>query len=233
MASPRVSLILAAGGISQRFSPGQKKQFAKLNGITLLDRCLQTFESCSKINCVVLVTAEDELQKTNSIINSAGFNKIKKIIPGGKERKYSVYNGFKNLPDQTDIVLIHDAARPLITEELTNIIIDSCLAHGACIPAVPVPDTIKSIKENSTVEGTLQRENLRRAQTPQAFRYKILKDTYTRSNLDTTTATDESQLVEQCGYEVKIVEGSETNIKITTQHDLRYAEFLIEEGQAG
>lgn len=230
MANQKVSVIIAAGGTSTRFNSGSKKQFTELADIPILAHCLITFDSCPDIYEIVVVTPEDELRKTASIIKDIGLKKIISSAAGGKERKLSVYNGFLKLAPDTDVVIIHDAARPFLTKELVQTVVGECVKHGACIAAIPVTDTIKAATEDNTVDKTVPRNNLWRAQTPQAFRYGILKDIYSRSDLENTTATDESQLAEQAGITVKITRGMESNIKITTPEDLGYARFLINEG---
>ena len=230
MANQKVSVIIAAGGTSTRFNSDSKKQFTELGGIPVLAHCLKTFDCCPDINEIVIVTPEDELKKAVSIAMNVGIKKIVNTAVSGKERKLSVYNGFLKLAPDTDVVIIHDAARPFLNEELVTAVVRECVKHGACIAAIPVTDTIKASRDDNTVDKTVPRKNLWRAQTPQAFSYSILKEIYSLSDLQSTKATDESQLAEQAGFTVKITRGLESNIKITTPDDLGYARFLINEG---
>lgn len=230
MANQKVSVIVAAGGTSARFTSESKKQFTELGGIPVLAHCLKTFDSCPDIDEIVVVAPEDELKKTISIVGKFGFKKVINTAVSGKERKLSVYNGFMKLSPHNGVVIIHDAARPFLKKELVNTVVGECVKHGACITAIPVTDTIKATGYNNTVERTVPRNNLWRAQTPQAFHYSILKEIYSRLDIENTSATDESQLAEQAGISVKITRGMESNIKITTREDFGYAEFLINKG---
>lgn len=230
MAKPKISVIVAAGGLSKRFSSESKKQFTLLNGKPLIAYSLSVFESSNSIDEIVIVAPEDELSNTNKIVKEHGFNKIFDVTESGKERKDSVYNGFCKLSSDTDIVVIHDAARPFITDKILNKTIAECHNHGASISAIAVKDTIKKVNSDNVIYTTISREKLRRAQTPQTFRYDVLKTVYSRTDLKSSAVTDESQIVEQNGFDVTISEGSEYNIKITTKSDLEYAEFLIKSG---
>lgn len=227
MAKPKISAIVAAGGLSKRFSSKSKKQFSLLDGKPLLSYSLKLLNSSKSISEIIVVVPEDEISNTDKIVKKYGFNKIIDITKSGKERKDSVYKGFCKLSPDTDIVVIHDAARPFITDKILNETIADCVSNGAVIAAIPVKDTIKKIESDNVIDKTVPREKFMRAQTPQTFRYEILKKVYSSIDLKSCTATDESQLVEQNGFDVKVSKGSEYNIKITTRSDLEYAEFLI------
>lgn len=231
MAKPKTSVIVAAGGLSRRFSTVSKKQFALLNKKPLLVHCLNTFNSNNNISEIVVVAPRDELLNTKKVINEYNFNKVAHILEGGKERRDSVYNGFCQLSADTEIVIIHDAARPFVTNDIIERTVISAIEYGASISAIPINDTVKKIYSNYKIEKTVPRENMWRAQTPQTFRYDILKKVYLETDLKSSLATDESQLVEEKGFQVKICEGSGFNIKITTQNDLSYAEHLINSGK--
>lgn len=230
MARPKISLIVAAGGISKRFSSETKKQFVLLDGIPLLNHSLNTFHRIDFIDEIVIAAPKDELENTKRLIKKHGYNKVAYVIRGGEKRQDSVYNGFKKLSADSEIVIIHDAARPLVTKNIIKKTVRNCIKHGASISAVPISDTVKKIKNSRLVDKTIAREKLWRAQTPQVFRYDILKAVYSTAKIKKNSATDESQLAEQNGFQVKIVKGSEFNIKITTLSDLHYAEFLIKKG---
>ncbi|MGH7885911.1 MAG: 2-C-methyl-D-erythritol 4-phosphate cytidylyltransferase [Thermodesulfobacteriota bacterium] len=230
MAKPKISLIVAAGGLSKRFFSDTKKQFVLLDGIPLINHCLNRFHSIDFIDEIIVAAPKDELKNTKMLIKKYGYNKVTHVTQGGKERRDSVYNGFKKLQADTDIVIIHDAARPLVTENIIKKTVQSCIKHGASISAVPIGDTVKKIKSSRLIDKTIAREKLWRAQTPQVFRYDILKIVYNNNKSNKISVTDESQLAEQNGFKVKITRGSEFNIKITTAVDLQYAEFLIQNG---
>ncbi len=230
MANPKTSVIVAAAGLSRRFSADSKKQFTLLDGKPLIVHCLNTFNSIPHVSEIVVVAPEDELSSTKNIIDENSIDKVCCITKGGKERRNSVYNGFCKLSTDTEIVIIHDAARPFVTEKIVEKTLNDCIKNGASISAIPINDTIKKITSNRKIEKTLPREKLWRAQTPQIFKFDILKTVYSKADLKNSLATDESQLVEENGFEVNVSLGSEYNIKVTTTDDLHYAQYIIENG---
>ena len=233
MSAPKISAVVVAAGLSKRFSPHEKKQFAALGGKPLLTYCLSTFESSESITNVVVVVPEDEISRSRKLLESFKFEKITSVVAGGEKRHISVRNGFRATPPDSDIVLIHDAARPFINDDMIRRVIEGCARTGACICAVPVTDTLKRTQEPGPfVSETISREKLWRAQTPQVFRREILREIYCSDGIADIDATDESALVEAKGIEVNVVAGDYLNMKITTAADFKIAELILSKGEA-
>jgi len=229
MRSQNVTAIIAAGGLGKRFGNCVKKQFLELAGQPVLYHSLHRFEECKLVSDIVLVLPGDELDSyKNRIKKESRFNKIIHVVPGGRRRQDSVYNAFNILSEETDIVVVHDAARPLISSGLIESTIIEAVNKGCAVCAVRVKDTVKKSGYNNHIESTLDRESLYLAQTPQAFRYEIIKKAYENAIADNFLGTDESSLVERIGYKPSIVPGSIYNIKITEPADINLAETYLE-----
>ena len=227
MSAPKVSAVVAAAGLSKRFSPSGKKQFAALGGKPLLTHCLSAFESSELVTSVVVAVPEGEIPSSRELLGSFGFQKITSVVAGGEKRMVSARNGFLATPPDSDMVLIHDAARPFVDNDMIKRAVEGCARTGACICAVPVTDTLKRTREpGPLVSETVPREGLWRAQTPQVFRREILEEIYSSVTAADLGATDESALAEAKGIRVGIVMGSELNMKVTTAADLALAELI-------
>ena len=184
------------------------------------------FQGCSLVDSLILVVSPGIRKDAERFIRDYGLSKIKKIIDGGATRSISVFNGLKELDDDTELVLIHDGARPLVSEALVEESIKSCYDEAAVIAAVPVKPTIKRVSpQDHYVEATLNRSMLWEVQTPQVFRKDVILKAH-RQVLD-PEATDDAFLVEQLGEKVKVITGDYRNIKITTQEDLVMAQSLL------
>lgn len=232
MSTPKVSAVVAAAGLSKRFSAHGKKQFAALGGKPLLVYCLSTFESSELITSVVVVVPEGEILRSRELLESFGFEKTTSVVAGGEKRHLSVRNGFRATPQDSDMVLIHDAARPFVDNDTIKRVIGGCARTGACICAVPVTDTLKRERGGDmSVLETVLREGLWRAQTPQAFRRETLEEIYRSGAISELDATDEAALAEAAGIDVSMVHGSDLNMKITTEADLRIAELIAGKGE--
>lgn len=207
----KIFTIIAAGGSGNRM--GQPKQLLSICGRPMLEWTVAAFKEVQEISGIVIVGAGRELNLSPLHCDS------------GPERTDSVRNALALVPKDTDMVLIHDGARPLITPEIIRKAIEECIKNDAVIIGVPVKDTIKSVNgERRTVNKTLNRNELWQAQTPQVFKYSILKEAYKNAK---GNATDDSKLVEDLGIPVKIVMGSYDNIKVTTPEDLIIAETIL------
>lgn len=229
---PKVSAVVVAAGPSRRFSRHEKKQFAKLGGNPLLTYCLSTLESSELVTSVVVVVPEDEISRSRKLLGDFEFEKITSVVGGGDKRCLSVRNGFRAAAPDSDMVLIHDAARPFVDNDTIRRAVEECARSGASICAIPVTDTLKRADEcNSFVSGTIPREKLWRAQTPQVFRREILEEIYLSSDMGDLDATDESALAETNGIKVSIVMGSDLNMKITTTADFKIAELIVSKGK--
>ena len=218
--------IIVAAGSGTRFGAEKPKQFLEILGKPLIVYTLEGFESCSTVDEIILVLPAVEIENFQKTVEKYNVKKLTKIAAGGKSRAESVFNGLNSIDsEQTKIVAVHDGARPFVsTEEITNTIEKARETGAACL-VTGVTDTIKEVREGKIV-GTIDRKQLRRALTPQAFRYEILKRAFETADLS-EAITDECFLVEKLGYEISVVEGSAQNIKITTQKDLVFAEILL------
>jgi 2-C-methyl-D-erythritol 4-phosphate cytidylyltransferase len=208
---------------------GFDKLFTPLgeSGIPLLAVTLRAFENCALIRGVVVVTRSERIADTNAIRKAYGLSKITHILTGGETRSESVQTGLYALAADTDIAVIHDGARPLVTPKLiANVILDASV-HGAAIAAIPVSDTVKHVM-NGSVKRTVPRKTLYRAQTPQAFEPGLIKAALHSASENDTALTDDAEAAEILGFPVKITEGERANIKITYPEDLIFAEAYLE-----
>ena len=217
--------IIVAAGKGTRFNSGRPKQFLELLGKPIIIHTLERFEQCPVIDEIVLVLSADDIKDFTLRSNSAGISKLTRIVVGGASRAESVRNGFEVVGVESGIVAVHDGARPFVTpDEITRTIEMAANVGAACLVA-PVTDTIKTIR-GDRITGTVDRSRLRRALTPQAFRYEILDRALSQSDLD-ESVTDECFMVEKLGVEIAFVEGSSRNIKITHPEDLMMAELFL------
>ncbi|KGG80109.1 2-C-methyl-D-erythritol 4-phosphate cytidylyltransferase [Caloranaerobacter azorensis H53214] len=224
-----ISVIVPAAGMGKRMNSKINKQFIKIKDIPVLARTLMEFNKCDYIDEIIVVTRYDEIDFCQKeIIEKYKLDKVKKVIQGGKERQDSVYNGLKEVNKKSDIVLIHDGARPFVKRNIIEENIKFALEYGACVTGVPVKDTIKKVDLNGEIISTPNRKELWAIQTPQTFRYDLILKAYEKAKLDNFLGTDDSMLVERMGYKVKIVMGDYSNIKITTPEDLIIAETLVD-----
>lgn len=223
-----VSAIIPAAGLGSRMNTNQNKQFILLDSKPMIVRTLEVFEKNVFINEIILVVREQEIfYYKKNILNKYKFNKIKSLIAGGKERQHSVFNGLKAVNKNCDMVLIHDGARPFVNDTMILNAINSANEFDAAVLAVPVKDTIK-VANNTFVDKTLERDTLWAIQTPQAFKYELIFNAHKKASENNFIGSDDAVLLEKIGIKAKIVMGSYKNIKITTQEDLSYAKFILE-----
>ena len=218
---PKVSAIIVAAGDSWRMG-GTDKLFAPLGGEPVLARVLDVFQKCQPVSQVVLVMGAKNIEEGRRIVALGHWSKITDICLGGKRRQDSVAEGLKRLKE-CDWVIIQDGARPFVTVDLIERGLEAAKETGAAAAAIPVTDTIKEVTDGGIVRQTLPRENLRAVQTPQVFRFDIIKNTY---KFVPAEVTDDASLVEKAGYKVKLFTGAYDNIKITSPIDLAAAEAL-------
>lgn len=213
--------IIVAGGKGKRM--GRPKQFIKISGRPMLAWTLAVFQKAKIINGIILVVASDQLALARRLPQ----DKIIAIVPGGSERQDSVRNGLLHLPDSAEIVLIHDGARPLVTDEIIKHSVEGARKFGAAVVGVPVKDTLKVVScQLLVVSRTLNRDQIWAAQTPQVFRKDLILKAY-QKGYNSNKITDDSMLVEWLGVPVKMVLGAGGNIKVTTPEDLKMAEALL------
>lgn len=220
--------IIVAAGKSRRMNSTVSKQFIFIGGKPILAYTIDAFEKSSLIDKIVLVINEAEIEKCKkTIVNKYNYKKLMKIVPGGKERQNSVFNGLKVLPSETNLVAIHDGARFLITPDIIDRAVRDAYDSNGVIVAMPIQDTIKETNSNKIISKTFNRNRLWAAQTPQVFPYSIIMKAHEKAREDNFLGTDDASLVERLGYEVDIVRGSVENIKITTNFDLILAEIIL------
>ncbi len=220
--------IIVAAGSGARFGSEKPKQFLDVGGKPLLIHTLEKFENCPLINEIILVIAADQLINYREIATKYHLRKVAKIVYGGKTRAESVFKGFSVIEAATaEIVAVHDGARPFVSCEEITATFEKAMQTGAACLVAPVTDTMKVVEDGKIVK-TFDREKLRRALTPQAFHYEILRNAFFGADFSEST-TDECYLVEKLGYKIAIVEGSAKNIKITTREDFAVAENFLRE----
>jgi len=220
--------IIVAAGKSIRLKDRVPKQFIEIQDKPILAYTMEKFEKCDLVDEILLVVPGDYLGYCSTeIVDRFGFRKVNKIVGGGEERQDSVYNGLLAIPNNTSIVLVHDGVRPFISIYKIEESINLCKEYKAVILALPMKETIKRVEDNYVIT-TLNREKIWSVQTPQTFDYKLLLDAYKKAKEDRFVGTDDSSLIERIGVRVRVLEGEENNIKITTKEDLILAERLLE-----
>lgn len=229
----RTIAIIPAAGFGVRMKAEIPKQFLKLDGKPILVVTLEKFNSCSLVDGIILVVPADDVDFCKKeIVEKYRLNKVLKITAGGKRRQDSVRAGIKAIEGGCDCVLIHDGVRPFVNPETIKKSIEAIKDERAVITAVPAKDTVKRVDESGYVAETYERRLLWLIQTPQAFRYDDILNAHIRAETEAwDEVTDDAILMEKLGIPVKIVQGSEENIKVTTPHDLEYAEFLLGKGK--
>ena len=218
------AVIVAAGSASRM--GGIDKVMAELDGEPMICRTVRTFQNCDAVKEIVIVTREDLIVPIGDLCRS--YDKVKAVVVGGSSRQESVSMGLNALSDKVKLVAIQDGARPLITWEVIDRTIRAAHNYGAAAPAVPVKDTIKVV-QGGIVKETPDRSTLKAVQTPQVFDLNLLRGALKKAKEDGAEVTDDCSAVERLGMSVKIVEGDERNIKVTTPMDLKIAELLLEE----
>lgn len=221
----QTEVIVVAAGSGSRMGALMKKQYLPLHGKPILIRTLQTLAQSPQIARIVLVVAEDDIDFVQEMVHSHSVPKIGAVVSGGAERQDSVAMGLRALHADSRLVLVHDAARPLVSQEEITSVIRAAVGVGAATLGVPVKDTIKRVESGLVVE-TLPREELWAVHTPQAFRRDWLEEAHHRSAQIGGIGTDDASLVEWAGFRVAMVQGSYQNLKITTPEDLVIAEAL-------
>jgi len=217
----KVGAVIVAAGSSQRMG-GVNKVLALLGGKPVLARVIDVFQRCNLIDQIVVVLSEPNLERCRRLVAEQGWSKVTDVCAGGRRRQDSVVAGLSRL-SHCHWVVIHDGARPLLTEDLIRRGLTEAKETGAAAVAVPVTDTIKVAGDDRLVQQTPPRHNLWAVQTPQVFRFDIIAEAYRQAKQE---VTDDATLVEQLGYRVKLYMGSYDNIKITTADDLILAEVL-------
>ncbi|MBZ5566964.1 MAG: 2-C-methyl-D-erythritol 4-phosphate cytidylyltransferase [Acidobacteriia bacterium] len=234
-----VIVIIPAAGLGTRMAaasgarvvPAASKQFTELDGVPILVHTLRKFVAVLQVSEIYLALRPSEAAGYQPRLAQEKLGKPVRVVEGGEHRQQSVAHALaalKAAPD--DVILVHDAVRPLVDPEIIHNVIEAAVRHGAAIAGVPAVDTIKQVErtaEGAVIRATIPRAQIVMAQTPQAFRYDVLKKAFAEAEADGFTGTDEASLVERSGHEVFVVMGSPRNIKITTPGDLELAEFYV------
>ena len=222
-----VSVIFPAAGAGRRMKADRNKVLLELSGVPILLRTLRRFSAVPAVAELIVVVAKDEIAFVEEMLEKAQGLKPWRVVQGGAERQYSIANGMAHLAADADIVLVHDAARPLVSLAAIEAVISAAREKGAAIAAVRAKNTIKVVGEDGRVEATPARASLWEVQTPQGFRREILQRAYEKAAQDGFLGTDDASLVERIGEAVFVVESDYGNLKITTPEDLWMAEALL------
>ncbi|HRS01210.1 MAG TPA: 2-C-methyl-D-erythritol 4-phosphate cytidylyltransferase [Bacteroidota bacterium] len=225
-----VCVIIPAGGKGERFGSETPKQFIDLKGKPVIVHTIENFNEIDDVKSIVIAVHSEWFTFTKELVQSYKLEKVKDIVVGGKERQDSIYNALHSKATlDADIVLIHDSVRPFISQQSIKKVITAADDFGAVILGTTPKDPVKEIDYKGEVIRTLQRGKLSISQTPQAFWRDIIMNSYEKAREVNYVGADSSQLVEFAGYKVSVIEGEDTNIKITTPLDLKIAELILEE----
>ncbi|MCK5837141.1 MAG: 2-C-methyl-D-erythritol 4-phosphate cytidylyltransferase [Desulfobacula sp.] len=226
-------VIVVGAGKGLRMGSKTKKQYLYLGKIPILTRTIMAFDRCDHVHEIVLVVPEEETGYCKQqMINPFGFIKKIHLVAGGKHRQDSVLNGLTLIRDrmkceQDTIVMIHDGVRPFVDQGLIEACIQKAGKYGACIPAVKITDTVKEVFKGVSVQRTLDREMLYKAQTPQTFKMALIWRAFEHAGATCFSGTDDASIVEHYGSKVMITPGSDLNIKLTTPDDLVLGKYLL------
>ena len=237
----KYTAVVLAAGSGSRMHSDIKKQYMELSGIPVVVHSLLCFEKNDLIDSVILVTSHEDLQYALALTLQYGLRKVKNIVEGGSQRFRSVYNGVKVADGDTDYILIHDGARPLVSDELITRCCREVLKGGACVAAVPLKDTVKRADGEGFAAETLDRSSLYAVQTPQTFSYPLFMEAYRKLfqtireyHPDESKITDDAMIVEgMTDRKVRLIEGDYRNLKITTPEDMLIAEAFLQAEKGG
>ena len=221
----RCGAVIVAAGSASRMG-GIDKVMAPLGGEPVILRTVRAFQETDSIREIVIVTREDLIMPVSDLC--AGLDKVKAVVVGGGSRQESVWLGLNALSKGIELAAIQDGARPLVTPALIDRTVRAAHSYGAAAPAIPVKDTIK-VEKSGLIEATPDRSTLRAVQTPQVFDFDLLRGALQKARNDGAEVTDDCSAVERLGMKIRLVEGEERNLKVTTPLDLKIAELLLEE----
>lgn len=230
----RIAAILPAAGLGTRMGADTPKQFLELNGAPLVIHSVRRIAACTLVTDIIVATRPDVVESLQDRLRKEKLAQPVRVVRGGDSRQESVALALHEVPSDTEIVLVHDAVRPFVRREQVGRVIEEARRCQAAILGIPAMDTVKEVKRASLPEdvaliiGTIPRERVVLAQTPQAFSTKLLKEAFARAEADGVTASDEAGLVERLGHDVHVVLGSERNIKITKPADMDLARFYLD-----
>ncbi len=226
----KITAIILAGGIGSRMGQDIPKQFSLLGGVPVIERSVKAFSSCEEISDIVVVCHPGYIERMEGLVLSMGIPKPNKVVPGGETRQESSCKGLEHCDPDTDYVLIHDSARPLVSRATIRAVLEAAIEEGAAGPVIDIADTLVE-QPGVFISGIPDRRVIKRMQTPQAFHFSVIieahKKARERSVID---ASDDCGLVVTCGGKVKAVPGDGRNIKITSGFDMEMAEIIIRKG---
>jgi 2-C-methyl-D-erythritol 4-phosphate cytidylyltransferase len=225
--------IIPAAGQGRRMGTDRAKQFLELGRDPVIVHTLRRFDACPAIDAVVVVVPAEATSAFLELASRAGLRKVARVVTGGAERHESVARGLAAVrPEASGVVVIHDAVRPFVTPEQIGAVVARAAETGAALLGLPATDTVKEV-EGGAVVRTLDRSRVVLAQTPQAFRYDVIRSAHERARREGWATTDDASVVERCGHPVAVVEGSPFNIKITRAADLPLARFILSVWEEG
>ncbi len=223
----KIFTIIPSGGTGKRVNSSLPKQYIKFNGKELIAYTLEVFQNCELIDEIVISAQMDYLELVKEIREKYSFTKLKSIVEGGEERQNSVFNALQSLnASDDDLIVVHDAVRPLLPQEVLLNAIAVAKQSGSAVVAIKAKDTL--IQGNDSVISYVNRKEYYYVQTPQVFKYKILLEAMKNAEKEKFTGTDESMLVHRMGNEIKIVDGSSLNFKITNTDDIKLFQIITE-----
>jgi 2-C-methyl-D-erythritol 4-phosphate cytidylyltransferase len=234
----QITAILPAAGLGTRMGHETPKQFLELEGVPIVILSLRRIAASLLITEIIVATRAEEIERLDSRIRQERFKQPVRVVKGGDSRQASVAQALRLVNADTELVVVHDAVRPFVTVELIARVIDEARRCKAAILGIPAMDTVKEVKRASLPEdvalitGTVPRERIVLAQTPQVFETRLLKEAFAAAEEDGVNASDEAGLVERLGHEVRVVHGSERNIKITKPADMELARFYLHSVEA-
>jgi 2-C-methyl-D-erythritol 4-phosphate cytidylyltransferase len=222
VAAGRVAVVVPAGGVGTRFGGRIPKQFLTLQRVPVVAKTIGHFARHPAVTAIVVAAPEAHVERMRRALSSIRRRASLTVVPGGRTRQDSVWLAVQAVPDEAELIVVHDAVRPLITRRLIDAVVGAAAASGAAICALPIAETVKRVRDD-VVEATLDRSELWTVQTPQAFRADLLREAHEKARRDGVVGTDDAMLVERLGHPVRVVPGLAENVKITTPDDLRRA----------
>ena len=220
--------IIPAGGVGKRFGGDLPKQFTDLNGLPMIIHTLKIFENTPEVHSIVLPVHSDWYRLTQELVEKYEITKVREIVIGGKIRQESVSNALHaKTAQESEIILVHEAVRPLATSGLVSRIIESAEDYSAAVPGIAINDVIKEKSGNGTIVKTLDRTKLCRVQAPQGFWTELILTAYKKANDVSYIGPDSASLLEFIGYKVQVIDGEDSNIKIMTPLDIKVAEMIL------
>ena len=219
------SAVIVAAGNAQRM--GADKVMLELGCMPVLARTLLAFQSCDKIDEIIVVTRMEKVEEVASLCKKYGVTKAGKVIRGGKTRMESALAGVSEVRSNAKLIAIHDGARPFVTDEVIRRTVDAAAAYMSAVPVIRSTDTLKTIDEDGLIIGSVDREHTVRVQTPQVFNADLIKGALTKAVSDGLTLTDDCSAIEIMGIKTHTVDGDEDNIKLTTPRDIQLGELIL------